>query len=262
MNCIYCGAPVSLEEKFCPNCGRPNQAAAQHSQDMANYKREFENTRKGVYATMRAYKGMTASLLVFLIAIVIMLIAIALNAGVYSIGRNQRAKETKAHASEVAKELDEMIENKDYVTLAGYAEYHQVSNYKLEKNAVLGKYYPVIRMARQYQYFYNDVMKTLTTKDLNTRKYVYSNINTDISGIYKLTRGSEGQYLYDYGDTELVDYVAADIEELTDAVLIRYLGFTEEETDEFKTMTEARRAVMIEDKLDPIISKMEGEADE
>ena len=67
MNCAHCGAPITLEEKYCPHCGQPNIQAARHSEDMARYRNEFENTRRGVHVTLRAYKGITARLILFII---------------------------------------------------------------------------------------------------------------------------------------------------------------------------------------------------
>lgn len=34
MKCKYCGGNLTLEQAYCPHCGRPNEEAEQHVKDM------------------------------------------------------------------------------------------------------------------------------------------------------------------------------------------------------------------------------------
>ena len=34
MKCNNCGAPLQLDQKFCPNCGSPNEQGLKHANDM------------------------------------------------------------------------------------------------------------------------------------------------------------------------------------------------------------------------------------
>lgn len=45
MKCKYCGGNLTLEQAYCPHCGRPNEEAAQHVKDMEHYKSNFEDTK-------------------------------------------------------------------------------------------------------------------------------------------------------------------------------------------------------------------------
>jgi predicted amidophosphoribosyltransferase len=49
MKCKYCGGNLTLEQAYCPHCGRPNEEAAQHVKDMEHYKSNFEDTKSDVY---------------------------------------------------------------------------------------------------------------------------------------------------------------------------------------------------------------------
>ena len=49
MKCKYCGGNLTLEQAYCPHCGRPNEEAAQHVKDMEHYKSNFEDTKSAVY---------------------------------------------------------------------------------------------------------------------------------------------------------------------------------------------------------------------
>ena len=37
MKCSKCGAPIQLNQKYCPNCGSLNEENAKHVSDMENY---------------------------------------------------------------------------------------------------------------------------------------------------------------------------------------------------------------------------------
>ena len=47
MKCKYCGGNLTLEQAYCPHCGRPNEEAAQHVKDMEHYQ-DFVQNRLGV----------------------------------------------------------------------------------------------------------------------------------------------------------------------------------------------------------------------
>ena len=48
MKCKNCGAELTMLEKFCPNCGTPNEQSQQHIKDMEHYEHEFSDTQKEV----------------------------------------------------------------------------------------------------------------------------------------------------------------------------------------------------------------------
>ncbi len=50
MKCNNCGAPLQLDQKFCPNCGSPNEQGLKHANDMENYNKKFNRTRSKVGA--------------------------------------------------------------------------------------------------------------------------------------------------------------------------------------------------------------------
>ena len=46
MKCKYCGGDVTLDDHFCPHCGRPVDQSQRHHQEMKQYETEFEETRQ------------------------------------------------------------------------------------------------------------------------------------------------------------------------------------------------------------------------
>ena len=49
MKCKYCGGDVTLNDHFCPNCGRPVDQAQRHQKEMREYETEFEETKQQSY---------------------------------------------------------------------------------------------------------------------------------------------------------------------------------------------------------------------
>ena len=70
------------------------------------------------------------------------------------------------------------------------------------------------------------------------------------------------EYFYDHGDPELSAGAASDVEELSDALFICYLGFTPLEAEEFHTMSAGRRSAFLEEKLEQIVEERKGGAGE
>ena len=46
MKCKYCGGDVTLNDHFCPHCGRPVDQAIRHQKEMREYETEFEETKQ------------------------------------------------------------------------------------------------------------------------------------------------------------------------------------------------------------------------
>ena len=261
MNCAHCGAPMTLEDKFCPHCGTPNAQAAQHSRDMAHYNREFEKTRRGVYGTLKAYKGITARLILLVIAIVIMIVVFAMDNSVYSLYRSHMQREARAHADEVEAQILEYMEHMDYVSLARYSEHYSLAHYRFEDDDIFGKYYPALVLARDYTNLYADMMPIATMDDPSERRSSWSIVCDDITHLYKHLYDAD-EYFYEDGDPDLSAKAASDIEKLTDALLIRYLKFDPDEAGEFHTMGAGKRSAFIEEKFERIAEERGTQADE
>lgn len=80
MKCNNCGAPLQLDQKFCPNCGSPNEQGLKHANDMENYNRKFNRTRSKVISNSKWFvKNITPIAVVMLSAIVLAAALIANN---------------------------------------------------------------------------------------------------------------------------------------------------------------------------------------
>ena len=52
MKCQYCGGDISLEDRICPHCGRLQENAVRHDEEMKRYEAAFEDTISGLKAVI------------------------------------------------------------------------------------------------------------------------------------------------------------------------------------------------------------------
>lgn len=97
MKCNNCGAPLQLNQKFCPNCGSPNEQALKHVNDMENYDKKFNRTRSKVISNSKWFvKNITPIAVVMLSAIVLAAALIANNSMLgYRLAENSNKNITK-----------------------------------------------------------------------------------------------------------------------------------------------------------------------
>ena len=97
MKCNNCGAPLQLNQKFCPNCGSPNEQALKHVNDMENYDKKFNRTRSKVISNSKWFvKNITPIAVVMLSAIVLAAALIANNSMLgYRLAENSNKKYNK-----------------------------------------------------------------------------------------------------------------------------------------------------------------------
>ena len=70
MKCSKCGAPIQLNQKYCPNCGSLNEENAKHVSDMENYDSKFNKTRKQVVSNSKWFVKYMAPITAMVIAII------------------------------------------------------------------------------------------------------------------------------------------------------------------------------------------------
>ena len=71
--CPFCGAPLTVEGDYCPNCGSKKQQFTEHRQKMKAYKMAFDETRNTVVAENKRDSKKAA-----LIAVIAVLVALIL----------------------------------------------------------------------------------------------------------------------------------------------------------------------------------------
>ena len=116
MKCKNCGAELTMLEKFCPNCGTPNEQSQQHIKDMEHYEHEFSDTQKEVVRNSKwfiKYIAPVTSLVIAGIAAVIVTIQ-ANHLWGYNLAEQKQKKYNQTHEQEIKEHLQTLLDNGQY----------------------------------------------------------------------------------------------------------------------------------------------------
>lgn len=157
MNCKYCGGNLSLEDRFCPHCGKPNEHAQQYVKDMEEYKSRFDTTQGDVYKVTRNYSEITAHAVIITVLVVLCLVVLFVTRNTYSIRRNVHDLQAKKHHKEYTAKMDQYLEDEDYLGFHAFCEARDIRVYTegYESYAV------IMRAADHYAYIYDNLFQMI-----------------------------------------------------------------------------------------------------
>ena len=259
MKCEYCLAPISLEDEVCPHCGHANTAAKRHLEDMKKYQKDYNETKEEVIKVTGTYKSITARIIILVVVIIILAASIFLYAGTYSMATYIHQRQAIKHAHEYTGVMDDYLENGRFLDFKYFVEGKGMSSYRLRDSKEYRWYIPVMNVVDYYESFYNSLMSLYLSNDkenVSSAKYIADNLGYEY-GAMKRESNSE------YGDISTYETVFNEIREQTEALLVRYLNLTREEAESLYDMSDAKRASLIEDKIEALIeSSKEGKEEE
>ena len=244
MKCKYCGGNITLETAFCPYCGKPNEHAQKHVRDMEKYQGVYEETRSDLQEAANRYTGSTVRIIIIAVLIILIILLLLLAGNAYSIKRAWIQAQNNKNAETVMKQMDEYLENEDFIAFTHFCNENYIDTYETEFEV----YMPVERASQSYSYVYNSIMEVAcppTYADANSRiEYLAENLD------YFYNNVDMSQYEYfENIDIEKNEKALAAMEEKVELLLVTYCNFTEEEAKSMKSMSNAKRAVTIEEAI-------------
>ena len=126
VNCKNCGAPLSLNDAYCPHCGKPNELAKRHIRDMQQFRGEFEETKEEVIRQTRRISAVSVRIALISVMIVLSILCYIFGSNAWSMIRNAGRRNSRANAEEHLARIEEMLQNEEYRDLAAYIEYRPV----------------------------------------------------------------------------------------------------------------------------------------
>lgn len=245
MKCQYCGGDISLEDRICPHCGRLQENAVRHEEEMERYEAAFENTRREVLArSTHNTRGIGVRLLVILLLIAGSVILFA-NSDSWAVRSARREREANANLEAFTERIGQYLEERDYEGLASFSDY-----YELQYNDNYKKYYTILWACDEYA----DVCKSLMAfVYLDSQKKAAGELDYRAEGLPKyLTQYYEATEPGEYGwntriDKELTEKVIAAMDADLAGLLTAHLGIPPEEASAMRGLTEGRRTVLIEE---------------
>lgn len=242
MKCEHCGNNLSLEDKVCPYCGKENKFARQHIDDMDKFKEDYASVKKEVLTNSRRFNGVTARITI--IAILLVLIA-AVTAGMaksYDIREKREERRVLRHLDEYRAGLDRLIEARDYLGV----HYYFMEN-RISFSRYLDEYEIAYMTSSQYKSLLDSIYYLHGEDSYVDDEEAMEDIAYSMEKLYEYR---EPQSEYDKNRYYTNDDVSAYVVDLVDHshILIKgYFGFSDEDAEKFKSLSRARKQLMLEE---------------
>lgn len=121
MKCKYCGGNLTLEQAYCPHCGRPNEEAAQHVKDMEHYKSNFEDTKSDVYEVAEKNTEIMSHMIIITVLVILCVVVFVVSARSWSIHRGLLQFDAGIRQSSYMKQMEQYLEDEDYIGLSAFS---------------------------------------------------------------------------------------------------------------------------------------------
>ncbi len=254
MKCKYCGGDVTLDDHFCPNCGRPVDQSQRHHQEMKQYETEFEETRQEALEKISVSSGGGTAVGIRLAAIIVLVIAIVtafIRLDPYYAAERKAARDVKKHFAEYTQEVNTLLENRDYLALSSFIKVHD-----LNSNDQFREYSEIFDSVYAYTRIYQGLQQlAFSDEDSIQSMYYLQTLSRSYNDFYE--RMNERHYSWTE-DIEKTEAAAADMEADLAVLVQKYLGLTKEETDSLKGLSDSRRTILLESAIDEKLTQKAG----
>ena len=116
MKCEKCGSEISINNKYCPNCGARNEIGASHVDDMRRFETRFTNTEKDVKAKSNWFVKYITPMVVLMMSVVIyVVLAVFLVNSAYDIGQGRIDAYNSGHEDEITTHIKELMNDGEYL---------------------------------------------------------------------------------------------------------------------------------------------------
>ena len=241
LKCKYCGGPLELEQRYCPHCGKENELARQHALDMERYKASYKSTQADVYDTVRRHSGAAVRAVILAALLLGIVFCFVVGNNAYDVRRIIRERAALRNQGQILRQIEEKIEEEDWRGLESLVDYHYLYEYREPWE----EYHGIIRAANSYGWIENYVMDfVLNGKE--ERAYFRASYLSDSIGNFLEAINPERDFYEE--DSEKTKAAFAAMEKQVMEMLETYLDIDAGEWEALKTMTQAGRAVFIEEK--------------
>lgn len=251
MKCKYCGGNLTLEQAYCPHCGRPNEEAAQHVKDMEHYKSNFEDTKSDVYEVAEKNTEIMSHMIIITVLVILCVVVFVVSARSWSIHRGLLQFDAGIRQGSYMKQMEQYLEDEDYIGLSAFCDRHYIRPYSSNNN--YEKYQLLMEASGAYRYFYESLMKAVTINSGNVS--ILPGLYEDISDYYEQLERILHPVDNDYRAKQYRELPEEQkeailrMEENEKALLQTYFDMTPEEAENFGTMSNAQKILFWKKKV-------------
>ncbi len=247
MKCEYCNGNLSLEDEYCPHCGKPNKHARKHIDDMRRFQGEFEDTKRYVRDKTIGYTEITVRVVILSILIVLILVFFAVGANAWEINREIKKKSAEKKFEEYSLVLDGYLEDGDYLEFNTFCETKGLYTYD---SVYREKYGEIINACFRYADAYKALFDFAGFDEDDSVSYVTEMTGDALDFFYKYYLNENLFYTDREEEPEQYRRALDGMERNIELILSVYCGFTQEEAAAFPEMSKARRNILLEEKLE------------
>lgn len=254
MKCKYCGGDVSLDDHFCPHCGRPVDQSQRHQREMEQYETEFEETKQEALEKVSVSSGGGTAVGIRLAAMVFLVIAIVaatIQLDPYNAAKRKAERDVKKHLTQYTQDVETYLENRDYAALDAFVTLHDLND-----NDQFREYSEIFQAAGEYVRIYQGLQEFAFADEDSGYQYNLKNLSRNYNSFYESVN-RDRHYTWTQ-DPERTEEVCAQMEEDLAILVQRYLGLTKEETDSFRGLSDSRRTVILEQAIDQKLTQKTG----
>ena len=254
MKCKYCGGDVTLNDHFCPHCGRPVDQAQRHQMEMQEYETEFEETKQEAMNKLAVNSGGGRAVgirLGVIVALIVLLFWMIINLGSYTINEKREKKAANKNYDSYVEQIEQYLSDRDYLDLAVFVDRH-----RLNMNDKYEKYRYIFYAAGDYENVFKALLETAYVKEDARHLYYAENLSENVNTFYDTILSDS--YKRDEADPEQTEAAFREMEEDMAVLMQKYLHLSKEDTDSLRGLSRSRRTVLIEQALDDKIVSMTG----
>lgn len=245
MKCPYCGGEITLEQKFCPWCGRENEAAAMHVRDMEKYARSFEETEAEVYQTTRRFSGTAVRVTILAVLIVLIFVFLGAGAASWRIVHDADGRKADANYKTYSAQMDAYLKERDYLAFNDFIEARGIQT----SRDTYQSYSNLAWAASSYGFLYEYLMNLA---EGNQTDYTVKSLAENVNNFYQYTSDDRwDEYSVPTRRKEMRNYYWQMCRDTGD-LLAAYLKLTPEERDGLPGMKDSARRRLIEDRAEAI----------
>ena len=242
MKCEFCAGNLNINDERCPHCDAVNPFYTAHREDMNRIKNSVAKTEDEVIRTTKRFTSSSLYIAVISLLILLVVICTLVLANIRSINHEIFRSQNAKKAAEYLPIVEEMAQNGDYLDLHGF----MYNRFEYSKDNPLKPYMAVESVAGSYKSVVGHIGALVNNNDLRKDPdEIAKDIDRCLGDIYKeryeRSVSSSGNPSYDPDKLEIMD----DIIEQLNALMVTYLGASEEKLGEFPEMTSLNRTVYL-----------------
>lgn len=254
MKCPNCGGNLSLEDNYCPYCGKPNALARRHVSDMEQFKQDYEKTKEEVresHLSAGFFKGLIARVILLSVLVVGIIISLTMLRDVYSIRYKMEIKDSTRHAAEYMDQLEDYLGDEDYITAYQFMKIHE-----MDFIHVYQKYSAVRYVLFEYDDVCDTIMQIVFPRKYGTYDDLPKQLSDSLREFYKSGK-RRGTYLGE----DMVAYqqfTRQHYEKMKDRInelLVTYLDLSKEQAESLEEKSDANRYLIIEEAVNEKIKR-------